>query len=400
MVLFSQTKNVLNNIIENFPQPFKNIADSSQHYYLQIIYTQIDRNDKNNPNFTTYYWGDTNQYFYPASTVKLPTALCALQKINSLNIKELSKESILITEKSTQANIPATYNSPNSQNGYPSIAQYIKEILLVSSNESYNRLYEFVGQKQLQSCLESKGFHDVAIRHRLEVSRTPIQNQWQNEINFYAPLTGNKIHSQPEAQSIAHFKPYQEFIGTGYLNSDGKLINQPLDFSNKNKMPLTQLHQLIKSIIFFEETPINQKINLSLEDRAFILKYMSMYPNHATLPSYPELNNYPAYCKFLLLGADTGKIDPEIRIFNKVGDAYGFLIDAAYIIDLKNKVEFILSACIYVNQDGILNDSHYDYNTIGYPFFKKLGQQIYQYELSRPKKYKPNFDNLLSFEQK
>jgi hypothetical protein len=37
-----------------------------------------------------------------------------------------------------------------------------------------------------------------------------------------------------------------------------------------------------------------------------------------------------------------------------------------------------------------MNDDKYDYDTIGYPFFNKLGQFFYQYELQRKRKYLPD----------
>ena len=78
------------------------------------------------------------------------------------------------------------------------------------------------------------------------------------------------------------------------------------------------------------------------------------------------------------------------RIFNKVGEAYGFLIDAAYIADYNNNVEFMLSAVIYCNSDGIFNDDKYDYDIVGLPFMKHLGQVIYDHELKRKKKVIPD----------
>ena len=72
-----------------------------------------------------------------------------------------------------------------------------------------------------------------------------------------------------------------------------------------------------------------------------------------------------------------------------MGDAYGYLIDNSYIVDFENGVEFMLSAVILSNTDGIYNDSKYDYKTLGYPFMKNLGQLIYQYELKRKKVHKP-----------
>jgi hypothetical protein len=50
----------------------------------------------------------------------------------------------------------------------------------------------------------------------------------------------------------------------------------------------------------------------------------------------------------------------------------------------------MLTATIYVNSDGIINDDKYDYDRIGYPFLYQLGQSIYHYELKRTKKFKPD----------
>ncbi|MFN8342771.1 MAG: hypothetical protein U0V64_13975 [Cyclobacteriaceae bacterium] len=77
-------------------------------------------------------------------------------------------------------------------------------------------------------------------------------------------------------------------------------------------------------------------------------------------------------------------------IFNKVGDAYGYLIDNAYVVDFDNQVEFLLSAVILCNEDGIYNDSQYEYEERGFPFMRELGQMVYRYERDRKRKYKPD----------
>jgi hypothetical protein len=35
----------------------------------------------------------------------------------------------------------------------------------------------------------------------------------------------------------------------------------------------------------------------------------------------------------------------------------------------------------------VLNDNKYEYDETGYPFFKEIGEIIYQYELQRQRKY-------------
>ena len=75
---------------------------------------------------------------------------------------------------------------------------------------------------------------------------------------------------------------------------------------------------------------------------------------------------------------------PEIRIYNKVGDAYGTITDVAYIKDKKNEIEFILTATILVNENKIFNDDIYESDQIGIPFLAALGRAVLE-ELKKDK---------------
>lgn len=79
--------------------------------------------------------------------------------------------------------------------------------------------------------------------------------------------------------------------------------------------------------------------------------------------------------------------DANLRIFNVVGKAYGVLSDCAYVADFENNVEFMLTAVLYVNEDEILNDDKYEYDTIGHPFLAELGNLIYNFERTRNRNF-------------
>ena len=79
----------------------------------------------------------------------------------------------------------------------------------------------------------------------------------------------------------------------------------------------------------------------------------------------------------------------NVRVFNKVGWAYGFLTDASYVVDFAHNTEYMLAATIYANSDDTLNDDKYEFETVGRPFLYQLGQTIYNYELNRPRQYNP-----------
>ncbi len=354
---------------------------------IQIIYTQINRDEKNVPSFTDYTFHLTNQYFYPASTVKMPIAFLALEKLNELKKYGIDKFTTMVTDSSADKQ-SFVYTLPSAENSVPSIAHYIKQIFLVSDNDAFNRLYEFLGQEYIQKKLKEKGYKEAAIRHRLQTPLTIEQNKLTNAVNFY-DTAGNILLAQPAQYSKAKYITTDIKLGKGYYKGN-ELINESFDFSLKNRLKLQDLHSILKSVIFNELTPAKQRFNLTNEDYDFLLHWMSAHPKESKYPYYDSTNYLDNYCKFLLYGSEKNTPPNYIRVFNKVGDAYGFMIDAAYIIDIKNNVEFMLSATINCNTDGIYNDDKYDYETIGFPFMKNLGQTIYNYELNRLRKNIPD----------
>ena len=97
-----------------------------------------------------------------------------------------------------------------------------------------------------------------------------------------------------------------------------------------------------------------------------------------------------------MFGDSNKKIPNHIRIYNKVGMAYGFLIDNAYIIDVKNNIEFFLTASVYSNDNQTLNDDTYEYDQLTLPFLSELGEKIYNYELSRMRSVDPDLSRFIT----
>ena len=385
---------LLEKLMQQKPEQFGKILANPKDYRLQILYTQIDRDKNNVPHFKEFTYNlNPKEYFYPASTVKMPLAFLALEKINNLKMKGLSKSTQMVYD-SVSDRQEQIYNNPYSINGVQNIEQAVKEIFLVSDNNAANRLFEFVTPHTVHEQLAAKGYKDVYIRNRIELGRTAKENRSTQAIDFYNEQ-GKIIYHQPAAFNKDSLPYYNAFIGNGYLNNQDSLIKGPLNFSDKNRIYLSDLTHILKSVLFFDQTPPSQRFNLTTEDRKFLLHYMHTLPTESQYPTYDTANYWPAYCKFLYAGSEKGPFPSNIKIFNKVGDAYGFLLDIAYVMDPEKKIEFMLSAVIYCNSDGILNDSKYDYDSVGYPFYKNLGQLIYNYELERKKAFLPNFTPLL-----
>lgn len=371
---------------------FENILRNKDSFRVQIVYTEINRKRNNKPSFKEYSYNLNNAtYFYPASTVKMPIALLALEKLNELNIPGLDMNSTMITDSSAPDE-DYVYNQPQASDGRPTIANYIQQIFLVSSNDAYNRVYEFLGQEYIQRKLREKGYPDAIIRHRLQISRTPEQNAVTNSVRFY-DTSGNLLYSQPAQTSKAIYSAVDASLGKGYY-SNGKLINSPFSFNQKNRVYLQDFHHMIQAVMFPETTPRKKRFKLKEADYKFIRKWMGAYPEELDFPKYDSGTTITADNKALYYGSGK-KAEPQIRIFNKIGGAYGFLVDAAYIIDFENKVEYLLSATISCNSDGIYNDDRYDYETLGYPFLKELGRAVHQYELKRKRIHLPDLQSFV-----
>lgn len=377
-------------LFKRYPGIMDNVLANRNKWNVQIIYSEINRQANGNPVLTHHYFNRQNaKYFYPASAVKLPVAMLALEKLNELNVKGLNKYSTMITEAGFSGQT-AVYNDPNTADGKPSIAQYIKKILLISDNDSYNRLYEFLGQEHINAAMTKKGYAGTQLLHRLSIFLSEEENRRTNPVSFF-DSSNQLIVSRPFLYNRQAYTKRNDKIGKAYY-SNGQLINRPMDFSSKNKIELNTLHQVLLSLVFPETVNPSQRFNITAEDRRFMLQYMSQHPSESVFPYY-DSTYYDAYVKFILYGSEKGKAPENIRIFNKVGDAYGQLTDVAYVVDFEKNIEFMVSATIYCNQDEILNDDKYDYDSIGYPFLKNLGKILYDHELKRKRNFIPDLSS-------
>lgn len=382
-VSMTKTDVFMEDLLKSRPEYFDSILTNRTAWKVQVIYTQIDRQGDNSPLFKTYYFNyDPAEYIYPASTVKMPIALLALQKLHELRLPGLDRNSTMITEAAYNKQSPV-YNDPSTTDGRPSVANYVKKIFMVSDNDAFNRLYEFLGQQYINDWLHKMGFGSAEIMHRLEISMTADENRHSNPIKFLDP-SGKTLYSQPMQFNETIYSKRNDAMGKGYYRGDS-LVNHPMDFSGKNRLSLEDLTGILKSILFPSAVPEKQRFNITDDDYQFVRKYMSQLPTESKFPPYSAdtASYWPAFCKFLLFGSEKRELPKNIRIFNKIGDAYGCLTDVAYVVDYDKKIEFMLSARLYCNVDGILNDDKYDYDNIGFPFMKYLGQVLYDYELKR-----------------
>ena len=297
---------------------------------------------------------DDNQYFYPASTVKFPASVLTLEKLNEEGIYDLDNHFFVEGDS-----VSTTFRNE------------ITEIFAVSTNDTYNRLFEYLGKDSINSKLHEKGLVPVQIVHRLETS-DPNNLTTKPLIFLESDSTLTTTESMIN-KPIIPLTLMKVNKGIGYYN-DGALIDEPMDFSEKNYLPISTIHNMMKRVIFPESFAKEQRFYIPEKDRDFLINTMAIVPSEV---GYDPNEYYDGYGKFFIYGDTKENIPEHMSIHNKVGYAYGYLTDCAFINDTKNNIQYILTATIHVNSDGIYNDDVYEYEDIGIPFLAQLGREIH-----------------------
>jgi len=333
------------------------VMERSGRHQLQILYSRIERTPAGDIEFSDYSWNlDRGNYFYPASTVKLPAAVLALEYLDTIDA--------------------VTPHTPYTIAGDPrqhTVADDIREIFAVSDNEAYNRLYELLGRDYMNRALRSRGIGPVRLSHRLstpdseERDRVPLLFQ----VNGRVIELGGGMDAPIEPVDLQNVEK-----GVGYI-CEGELVHEPMDFSRKNYFPLQTQHELMKRLFFPAQFSDAERFRLSTESYALLYRHMHRAPR---ANGYDEADYPDSYGKFFMFGDSNARIPAHIRIYNKVGWAYGTLTETAYIVNEREGIEFMLSATILVNENRIYNDDEYEFESLGVPFLAALGREIHQLE--------------------
>ena len=165
----SNTKNssLLHAILQESKEPIiKKVLSDLNSHEVQILFTRILRDSLRVPKFESHkFQVNSRQYFYPASTVKLPLAILALQKI-----RKLQSQGIPITADTPflvlfSENLIVKTDSTHPKNKL-TIAHLIKKIFLVSDNAAYNYLFDFIGRDDANNAIHNIGITNFNLSHK------------------------------------------------------------------------------------------------------------------------------------------------------------------------------------------------------------------------------------------
>ena len=367
--LLSCNSNPIELVIKSDPY-LKEIIKDKEDYEIQVMLTKINHNNTK-IDFQNYqYQHDENQYFYPASTIKLPIVVLTLKKINELR----SKGSDITLKSKIILNNVDNYSNFKLQDSITSFQNLIADIFLVSDNSASNILIDFIGYNYFNDEMQNAGFDRTYLNHKFNPDPY-VNSTWQ-----ISDLDNNMISSINDNQKIIKADDKTNGLDKGerrYFN--GEILDESLNFSEKNRFSITDMHNLIKYIFYPEIFDKANTFNLNVEDYDFIRYWMSRF-------TYEDIGEkfigdekfFETYNKFFIHGDEQSVSNEQIRVYNKIGQAYGTSIDNGLIKNYQNNVEFILTSTIYTNKNKVINDNLYEYDDIAEPFLAKLSRAIYK----------------------
>ena len=346
----------------------RKILKDKDSYEIQILYTEVSKNSLGQAEFSDFQFqlNDEN-YFYPASTIKLPITVLALSKINELR----AEGSNISTKSKIKLSLINNKNEIVLKDSITSFQNLIADVFLVSDNSASNVLIDFIGYNYFNSSMSNLGFENTYLNHKFNPDPF-VNSTWiiTNIDNDTISSNENKITISAGSDISNLKKGNKRFI-------NGEIINEPLDFIYKNRSSLTDMHNIIKNLIYPEVTL--SKFNLNVEDYDFLRYWMSRFTFEDLGAKFiGDDQFFNSYNKFFIHGMDTILNNTDIRVYNKIGQAYGTSTDSAFIKNYKEDVEFFLTATIYTNENKVINDNIYEYKETAIPFLSKLSKAIYK----------------------
>lgn len=354
------------------------VVERAAEYRAQVLFSRVEKDAKDRLVLVRRGYRVDAEYFYPASSIKYLAAIAALEDLNEQREKDprLTEDTPLVFHPLFAGEEIEEKDPTHLDGGAITLRQEIRKLFLVSDNAAFNRLYEFVGQEGLAKRLDRAGLDSARVLHRLSESRSEDENRRAPRIDFV--VSERERVTIPERTSKKKFADSRtNGVQVGKAAIEGtKIVEGAMSFARKNAISLVELQdglaRLVEPELFLDGEPWA----LRPAQRDMLLAVAAEYAADSRDPRYPRAEYPDSSGKYFLPGLE--KVAPKAswRIVNKVGRAYGFSVDNAWIFHVPSQRGMFVTATIYTNADGVLNDGKYEYEEIADPFLAAIGEIV------------------------
>ncbi len=364
------------------------ICKAPAEHRLQILVGVPVTGDDGRTTLVRSRVGDPKQYFYPASSVKLCAAVALLLELNRIDAERGTAHGL-----DSEWRIGARFDgdavfdrdASNLDGGRATIRHDLRKMLLVSDNLAYNHCLEVLGADRLNEAMWAAGLRSARLWHRLSESRSLTENMQTRPVTLRTGEVATELPAREAAAKLSNADFTELSLGSGHL-SDGKLVAAPMSFAQKNAISLEDLQDVLVEVVRPEiDTGKRGFPGLSIGQRRFLVSTLGELPRESANPHFDPEKVPDHACKWILRGVRRVIPAEHLRVYDKIGRAYGFTVENAYVEDTRTGRGFFFAMVLYTNPDGVLNDDRYGYAEIAEPFFDDVGELITRVVFATPR---------------
>ncbi|MBK8940067.1 MAG: serine hydrolase [Polyangiaceae bacterium] len=336
---------------------------------LQILVTEVGPDGA----LTSHPLRADAEYFYPASAIKTLLAISALRVLSKQAGGDIDLSTKIERCREDRPGCEPPEEDIDKKkyaaDGKPKhdklrVGAEIHKLLSYSDNDSYNRLWDIVGHRELNEQMVELGLPQVRFHHRMSAPADKSRGTPRVVLlpPGKKPLTAKKRLSD---HTLAPTPAPKLEVGSAYRDGKG-VFASPMSFAEKNFISLKDLQRVNVSLLL-PGHPDALALGLSGAQREHLIRAMTV-----DLSAKKRAGEHAP----LSLGLVEVLPAKELRYVAKSGRAYGFHLDNAYVEHLPSKRAFFVTAVVYANEDGVLNDDDYDYDELSKPLLGALGAAL------------------------
>lgn len=369
---FGSDQNLITLILKGKDSTVDHVINNADKYHFQIILSLVDNNN-GKEEVISFDINKDKHYFGPASLIKFPVAIVAAEKLSALkNQYDVGLDDSISVETCSCDKNTVSYFKKTSP---PTFRQLLRETMIMSSNPGYNFFYNFLGREAFNTRISELGYERINLRNRFYLPCPENEQSLFGGIRFYAADGTEKyaINCVASKGNWLNSEEWPHLAGTKH-KENGKWVNGPKSYLNGNYVSLGEAHEMMISLMNTD----SDAYTIDAEIRQVLIDALGSFPRELKSTHFP--GPYPDhYYKFFLDPSVMNTSDGELRIYNKVGIASGFISDVSFFHNRSTGLKFYLSAAMMPKKDGIPDNGKYDYYSIGIPVFRKIGAMIYTY---------------------
>jgi hypothetical protein len=363
----------------------KKVLETPEQYRFQVLYGEIVTTNGKPALERSSYRADV-EYFFPASSMKVPIALATYDRLAS---QRRAGKPWLGPDATIRIH-------PVSGGGEPwttTVAREARRALIVSDNFSANRLLAVVGHRELHETLWSLGLPSARVRTGFATGATLDPAEASPAIDVV--VEGGAVQRLPARKSTLVLPSNDaKGLAIGEANIvDGRRVEGPLSFAEKNAMKLRELQDTLVRIMrpdllasLTTGTPAKGQVGAaragakpsadaaSADDLEPLRQMLGTLPSESGIAGYDRNIVADYQLSPFLRGIERVRPRGRFQIYSKVGQAFGFLIHNAYIVDKDTGRGFFLIASVFANPNGTMNDDKYAYDAISFPALADVGE--------------------------